>query len=63
MGTQNRYSEEVREWTVRMMSEHRREYRSQWSTIKSISSKISCTAKTLKRWCAVGTRCRQPSGA
>jgi len=50
MGTQNRYSVEVRERAVRLVSEHRAEYPSQWSTIESISAKIGCTAETLRHW-------------
>jgi len=48
--TTTRYSQEVRERAVRMVSEHRGEYPSEWATIASISSKIGCTAETLRRW-------------
>lgn len=50
MKQQNRYSPEVREWTVRMVFDHEGEYDSQWSAIVSISSKIGCAAETLRRW-------------
>ena len=50
MKTHNRYSPEVRERAVRMVFDHVREYDSQWSAIVSISSKIGCTAETLRRW-------------
>ncbi len=33
-----------------MVFEHQHEHESQWSTIESISSKIGCTAETLRRW-------------
>jgi len=33
-----------------MVFDHEREYESQWSAIMSISSKIGCTAETLRRW-------------
>ena len=33
-----------------MVFEHEREYDSQWSAIVSISSKIGCTAETLRQW-------------
>ena len=33
-----------------MVSEHRREYDSQWSAIVSISSKIGCTAEPQRPW-------------
>jgi transposase len=50
MKQQNRYSPEVRERAVRMVFDHEGEYDSQWSAIVSISSKIGCTAETLRRW-------------
>jgi len=50
MKTNKRYSPEVRERVVRMVFEHQHEHESQWSTIESISSKIGCTAETLRRW-------------
>lgn len=50
MKEQSRYSREVRERAVRMVFEHAGEYDSQWSAIVSISSKIGCTAETLRRW-------------
>ncbi len=45
-----RYSPEVRERAVRMVSEHAHEHSSQWSTIVSIASKIGCTPETLRKW-------------
>lgn len=50
MKNQNKYSPEVKERAVRMVFEHRHEYDSEWSAILSISSKIGCTAETLRRW-------------
>jgi transposase len=50
--TTTRYSQEVRERAVRMVSEHRHEYPSEWATIASISAKIGCT-ETLRRWVAL----------
>ncbi len=50
MKTNKRYAPEVRERAVRMVFEHRHDYSSQWETIESISSKIGCTAETLRRW-------------
>jgi transposase len=49
-GNSNRFSREVRERAVRMVSEHRGEYGSEWEAICSIASKIGCTAETLRRW-------------
>ena len=50
MKTIKRYSPEVRERAVRMVSEHQHEHDSQLATIVSISAKIGCTAETLRRW-------------
>jgi transposase len=49
--TRNRFSPEVRDRAVRMVSEHRADYGSEWETIMSIASKIGCTAETLRRLC------------
>ena len=45
-----RYSSEVRERSVRLVQEHLDEYGSKWEAIRSIASKIGCTAETLRRW-------------
>ena len=45
-----KYSPEVRERAVRMVFEHGSEYGSQWEAIRSIATKIGCTAETLRRW-------------
>jgi len=50
MNTKKRYSPEVRERAVRMVFEHQNEYESQWAAMCSISSKIGCTAETLRKW-------------
>src|SRR4030095_16215825 len=51
MGTSSkRYSAEVRERAVRLVSEHRDEYDSQWAAIQSIAGKIGCTTESLRRW-------------
>ena len=50
MSKSNRYSPEVRERAVRMVSELQHEYSSQWQAVVSIASKIGCTAETLRRW-------------
>ena len=44
-----------------MVLEHQADYESQWTAIKSIASKIGCTAETLRTWvrqseCDQGTR-------
>ncbi len=50
MSRSSRYSPEVRERAVRMVSEHRAEHGSQWETITSIASKIGCSPETLRKW-------------
>jgi transposase len=49
-GNRNRFSREVCERAVRMVTEHRGEYGSEWEGICSIASKIGCTADTLRCW-------------
>ena len=50
MSKSNPYSPEVRERAVRMVQEHRSEYRSLWAAIESIAPKIGCVPQTLNEW-------------
>ena len=43
-------SPEVRARAVRLVLEQQKEHESQWPAIKSIASKIGCTAETLRTW-------------
>ena len=45
-----KFSPELTERAVRMVFESREQHESQWATIVSVSSKIGCTAETLRRW-------------
>ena len=59
--TGKRHSPEVRERAVRMVREHIDEYSSQWAAIVSISSKIGCTAESLRRWIKAAERREVPA--
>ena len=50
MGKSKRYAPEVKERAVRMVLEREREHDSQWAAIRSISSKIGCSAESLRNW-------------
>ena len=50
MARTSRFSGEVRERAVRMVSEHRGEYASEWEAMVSIAEKIGCSAETLRKW-------------
>ncbi len=50
MNRNKRYSPEVRERAVRLLFEHQGEYNSEWAALKSIASKVGCTAETLRKW-------------
>lgn len=49
MKKQPKYSPEVIERAVRVVSEADSEYPSQWAAITSIAAKIGCTPETLRR--------------
>ena len=44
------YPEEMRERAVRLVQEHRQEYRSEWAAIVSISGKLGMGTEALRRW-------------
>jgi transposase-like protein len=50
MNKSNKFSPEVRERAVKMVSDHAGEYESQWAAIVSIAAKIGCSAQTLCNW-------------
>src|SRR5262245_38354102 len=45
-----RYLAEVRERAVRLVFEHQGEHPSQWAAIRSIASKMGCSAEALRNW-------------
>jgi transposase len=50
MATPKRYPPEMRERAVRMVVEHRRDYPSEWATIRSIAEKFGMKTETLRLW-------------
>jgi len=50
MSRQSRYPQEVRERAVRMVQEHRGEYRSEWAAITSIGEKLGVGTEALRLW-------------
>lgn len=50
MGKINRYAPEVRDRAIRMVTDHRGEYPSQWAAIQSVSQKLGMTPETLRAW-------------
>jgi len=50
MKKQNQFSPEVKERAIRLVQEHRQEYRSLWAAVESIAPKIGCVPSTLLDW-------------
>jgi transposase len=50
LATPKRYPPELRERAVRMVAEHRRDYPSEWATIRSIAEKFGMKTETLRLW-------------
>ena len=58
-----KFSPEVQERAVRMVTEAQGQHDSQWAAIVSIAAKIGCTAETLRRWVRQAQRdCGQREG-
>lgn len=50
MGRQSKFSPEVRERAVRMVTEQANSHHSEWAAICSIAEKLGCGPETLRRW-------------
>lgn len=50
MGRPSKYSEEMRERSVRLVLEQERESGSRWEATCAVASKIGCTPETLRKW-------------
>jgi transposase len=50
MSKAKKYSPEVRERSVRMVLDVRKDHPSLWSAVESVAAKIGCTATTLNEW-------------
>ncbi len=50
MNKSSKFSPEVRERAVRLVSECRSEHPSQWAAVVSIATKIGCKPQTLLNW-------------
>ena len=61
MGRKSQFSPEARERAVRMLEEHRLDYRTQWDAICSIATMIGCSAESLRRWMKLERRKRTPA--
>lgn len=44
------YPAELRERSVRMVREQAHEHGSEWAAMRSVASKVGCTAETLRQW-------------
>ncbi len=50
MERRNRYSPEIRERAVRLVLDQELQHASQWAAMRSVASKIGCSAETLRNW-------------
>ena len=50
MAAVNRFSPEVRDRAIRMVTDHRGEYASQWAAIQSVAQKLGMTPEKLRVW-------------
>lgn len=50
MARPGRYPAEMRERAARMVSEHRKEYPSEWAAIKSIAEKLGVHHESVRIW-------------
>jgi transposase len=56
------YPTELRERSVRMVREQAQEHASEWAAMRSVASKVGCTAETLRQWVRQAERDRGTRG-
>ena len=57
----NRYSPELRERAVRLVLDPQGGHETQWAAIVSVSSKVGCSAETLRKWVRQAERDQGPA--
>ena len=50
MARRSKFSPEVRERSVRLLHEQLQAHESEWAAMRSVASKVGCTAETLRKW-------------
>ena len=60
---QKKYSPEVKARAVRLVQDSLDEHPSEWAAIKSISSKIGCTAESLRTWVRGAQQAKSPTSS
>ena len=50
MARPSKFSDEVKERSVRLVLDHGKEHASRWAAIQSVAGKIGCSPETLRKW-------------
>jgi transposase len=46
----SKYDEQTKAKAVRLVTEHREDYESEWAAIRAVASRLEMTTETLRRW-------------